>query len=140
MLDTHIPVGASRTSEEEPISPIREAGEPAWPPAARIRAASIAMNSRPETRHGEQPKPYIVNGYDADRAAKAIDPVYSAAVGLWQAPSYARAMEEQGGMAEQYGMYEQMVNHADWERMNEQMARERLHQASGWMGDDEMEL
>ena len=74
-----------------------------------------------------------------------MDPVYAAAVGLWQAPSYAQAMEEQQHMvvmAEQYGMYEQIRNHADWERMNERIASEKLGQSQhvGTSEDDDMEL
>ena len=129
-LDTHI---------SEPISPIREAGEDAWPPAARMRVASIQANSRPETRHGEA-EPYVVNGYAAAEASKALDPVYAAAVGLWQAPSYAQAVEEQSSMEDQYGMYEQIRNHADWERMNEQIAREKMQQLQQQEEDYEMEM
>ena len=46
-------------------------------------------------------------------------PEFAAAQGLWQAPNYAQALEDQ------YGMYEQMRNYGDWERINEQMAREK---------------
>jgi hypothetical protein len=119
-------------SPSTPISPIREAGEPAWPPAARMRAASIAAkassrpesfianaNSRPATRHGEA-EPYIIDGYATEEMSRsASDPVYAAAQGLWQAPSYAQALEDQ------YGMYEQMRNYGDWERINQQMASEK---------------
>ena len=134
-LDTYV------HPDSEPISPIREAGEPAWPPAARLRAASIAANgSRPGTRHGEA-EPYIVNGYEGDQRAKSADPVYAAAVGLWQAPSYAQAIELQKSMEDQYGMYEQIRNHADWERMNEQVAREKMGQVQQFQQEDyDMEL
>ena len=56
--------------------------------------------------------------------------------------SYAQAVEQhQNGMAEQYGMYEQITNHRDWERRNEQMARERMFQFSGQTTEDyDMEL
>lgn len=136
MLDTHV-------VEEEPMSPIREVGEPAWPPAARMRAASIAA-SKSAPRHAEAE--YIVNGYAADRTSKSIDPVYAAAAGLWQAPSYAEAVEQQRQveqqrmMEDQYGMLEQIRNHADWERMNEQLARERMARAYGEGEDEDMEL
>ena len=129
MLDT--------TIAEEPISPIREPGETAWPPAARMRAASIA-GSRSLTRHGEA-EPYIVSGYQADQSAKALDPVYAAAAGLWHTPSYVQAVEQQqhqSAMEDQYGMYEQIRNHADWERMNEQIARERFSQVNGPADED----
>lgn len=121
MLDTAI---------SEPISPIREAGEPAWPPAARMRAASIAAKlSQPQA----DAEPYIVSGYEAGHS-QATDPVYAAATGLWQAPSYAHAVQEQerrqqqqsSAMEHQYGMYEQIRNHADWEAMNERIAREKF--------------
>ncbi|KAK3718929.1 hypothetical protein LTR37_004845 [Vermiconidia calcicola] len=122
MLDTYIP---------EPISPIREAGEDAWPPAARMRASTISSrgNSRPETRHGEA-EPYIVNGFAASTSSpRAVDTVYAAAAGLWAAPGYAHAIQQQNSVTEdQYGMYEQVRNHADWERMNEQIARAKLGQ------------
>lgn len=138
MLDTHV-------VEEEPLSPIREVGEPAWPPAARMRAASIAA-SKATPRHAEAEE-YIVNGYAADRSSRSMDPVYAAAAGLWQAPSYAEAVEQQRQveqqrmMEDQYGMLEQIRNHADWERMNEQIARETMARAYGSGREDEdMEL
>lgn len=119
-------------SPSTPISPIREAGEAAWPPAARMRVSSIVAkassrptsfiannNSRPETRQGEA-EPYIVNGYATEEMSRsASDPVYAAARGLWQAPSYAQALEDQ------YGIYEQMRNYGDWERINQQIASEK---------------
>jgi len=130
MLDT--------TITEEPISPIRDAGDPAWPPAARMRAASIA-SKRQSRVEGSQAEPYIVNGYHANQPAQSVDPVYAAAAGLWQAPSYAHAVHEQSAaMEDQYGMYEQIRNHADWEAMNERMARERLMGVHGPVDDDDM--
>ncbi|KAF2166524.1 hypothetical protein M409DRAFT_23162 [Zasmidium cellare ATCC 36951] len=119
MLDTVI-VG--------PISPIRQEGEPAWPPAARMRAASIAAGQGPLRQ--TEAEPYIVNGYEIAAASpRAVEPVYAAA-GLWQAPSYAETMHQeqqhQRALEDQYGMYEQIRNHADWERMNEQMMREKF--------------
>lgn len=121
-----------------PITPIRQEGEPAWPPAARMRAASIAAGQGP-LRHAEA-EPYIVNGYEIAAASpRAVEPVYAAA-GLWQAPSYAETMhqEEQRQLAveNQYGMYEQIRNHADWERMNEQTMRQKFGGQQGM--DDEM--
>jgi hypothetical protein len=47
-------------------------------------------------------------------------------------------VELEMGMQDQYGMYEQIRNHAEWEAMNERMARERLQASSG--SDDDMEL
>lgn len=145
MLDTHVPREYVQTrTPEEPISPIREAGEPAWPPAARMRVSSIA-NSRPETRQG-MAEPYIVSGYSEDPARRAIDPVYAAAVDLWQAPTYVQAVQNHSMLADQYGMYEQIRNHADWERSNEQIAREKLAQEQAHaqaqvpLEDCEMEL
>ncbi|KAK5164132.1 uncharacterized protein LTR77_010223 [Saxophila tyrrhenica] len=125
MLDTHIP---------EPISPIRDASDTPWPPAARMRAANIHSRSQSTA------EPYIVSGY------QSVDPVYAAAAGLWTAPSYAHAVEQQQGqgMEEQYGMFEQIRNHADWERRNEMLAREKLGmvgRGAGGGGEDcEMEL
>lgn len=143
-------LSASPHSPATPISPIREEGEPAWPPAARMRAASIAAKgssrpssvigvstSRPLTRHGEA-EPYIVNGYASEEMSRsASDPVYAAAQGLWQAPNYAQALEDQ------YGMYEQMRSYGDWERINGQMAREKsggFGQVQVHQDDYDMEL
>lgn len=113
----------------EPLSPIRKEGEPAWPPAARMRAASIAAGQGPLQQKMEA-EPYIVNGYEIAAASpRAVEPVYAAA-GLWQAPSYAETMQQQEqkqqALEDQYGMYEQIRNHAVWERMNEQMMREKF--------------
>jgi hypothetical protein len=124
MLDTYIP------SSEEPISPIREPGDIPWPPAARMKVAAI--HSRAQSRN-DMAEPYIVSGF-----GQAVDPVYAAAADLWAAPSYAHAVTN---MEDQYGMYEQIRNHADWERRNEVIARERMQGASGGSGmDDDMEL
>ncbi len=82
-----------------------------------------------------------MRGYQADPPARAVDPVYAAAAELWQAPSYAQAMEQQSAtMEDQYGMYQQIRNHADWERMNEQIAREKLQQGQRPVEDFDMEL
>lgn len=137
-FDTHI----------EPMSPIRDANEPAWPPAARFRAASIAA-SRPQTRHGLEAEPYMVNGYQASEQQhqaqnQALDPVYAAANGLWQAPSYAQAATSNQAMEDQYGAYQQIRCHADWEAMNEKVAREKFgmvcHSGAAGGGDVDMEL
>ncbi|KAI7338475.1 hypothetical protein KC340_g945 [Hortaea werneckii] len=144
----------------EPISPIREAGEPAWPPAARMRVASIAANLAARS----EAEPYIAEGYQRDQLSQATDPVYAATGGLGQAPSYAVAVQEeraaqdlqqqqqqqqqqqkqqQSAMEHQYGMHEQIRNHAEWEALNERIAREKL---SGGVNrsveedDDEMVL
>lgn len=136
MLDTTI---------VEPISPIREAGEPAWPPAARMRAASIAAKLAQSQAQQLQAEPYIVSGYQSGQHAQAVDPVYAAAAGLWQAPSYAAAVQEHqqqqpsAAMEHQYGMYEQIRNHADWEAMNERMARERFGGMQGLVDDEMMQ-
>lgn len=118
MLDTFIP------DDAVPISPIREPGEAAWPPAARMRAASIAAKQK---FGSEQAEPYMAHGYQ-----QAVDPVYAGGAqgqGLWQAPSYAQAMTEQ------------IRCHADWEAMNERLARERMAGFGGGQQlDDEMEL
>ncbi|KAI6854391.1 hypothetical protein KC338_g9273 [Hortaea werneckii] len=140
----------------EPISPIREAGEPAWPPAARMRVASIAANLAAARSEAE---PYIAEGYYRDQPSQATDPVYAAKGGLWQAPSYAAAVQEerraaqvlpqqqqqqqqqQSAMESQFGMYEQIRNHADWEALNERIAREKLSGLNRSVEeDDEMVL
>ncbi|KAK4540242.1 hypothetical protein LTR36_009647 [Oleoguttula mirabilis] len=118
MLDTHI---------AEPMSAIRDADEAAWPPAARMRAASIAANLAQSRARQAEAEPYMVNGYQADQHSQSTDPVYAASAGLWQAPSYAQAVQQHSdAMENQYGMYEQIRNHADWEAMNERMARENF--------------
>lgn len=103
----------SQPQDEEPTS--------YWPPAARSRAASI-LSSPP--RPASQAEPYMTSGY------QAVDPVYAAAATLWQAPSYAQAMENQ------YGAMEQVRNHADWERMNEEIARSRFVGVHGGLDED----
>ncbi|KAK3111669.1 hypothetical protein LTR53_012837 [Teratosphaeriaceae sp. CCFEE 6253] len=126
MLDTHVVA---------PISPIREAGDPAWPPAARMRAASIAAG-RKLGGDAAAAEPYMQNGYHHHSSAQSVDPVYAA--GLWQAPSYASLMQQDpqaSRMEDQYGQYEQIRNHADWEARNEQVTRERF-EALGAGGDD----
>ncbi|KAK3677705.1 hypothetical protein LTR78_002555 [Recurvomyces mirabilis] len=140
MLDTYIP------NDAVPISPIREAGETAWPPAARMRAASIAAGRKLGGGGGgdANAEPYMSNGY---QSAQSVDPVYAAAAGLWQAPSYAQAIQQQQQQQQQeqehqYGMFEQIRNHADWEAMNERVAREKLQgvQGGGEGLDEDMEL
>nr|POE82727.1 hypothetical protein CFP56_68131 [Quercus suber] len=117
-----------------PITPIRGHGEAAWPPAARMRVASITAASRNHARNDEA-EPYIVSGYQTDQLSKATDPVY-AAVNLWQAhPPH----ELSGMMGDRYGMYDQIRNYADWERMNERVAHhnsEGLHEPAN--DDDDM--
>lgn len=106
-FDTHI--------EPNPINAIREAHEPAFPPAARMRAASIA-SSRPQTRHGGgDAEPYMTAGYQSTEQPRSnsLDPVYGAAAGLWQSPSYAHAQQQTSSMEDQYGAYQQIRNHAD---------------------------
>ncbi|RMZ26470.1 hypothetical protein D0859_09463 [Hortaea werneckii] len=137
------------TTASEPISPIREAGEPAWPPAARMRVASIAANLAAARSEAE---PYIAEGYHRDQPSQATDPVYAATGALWQAPSYAAAVQEerraaqvlrqqqqqqQCAMEHQYGMYEQIRNHADWEALNERIAREKLSGMNRSVEDDD---
>ncbi|KAF2767437.1 hypothetical protein EJ03DRAFT_353059 [Teratosphaeria nubilosa] len=128
MLDTYV---------VEPISPIREAGEPAWPPAARMRAASIAAGTH--NRGSMDAEPYIVSGYQAEQRVQSMsmDPVYAA--GMWQAPTYAQAQNR--AMEEQCGMHQQIRNHADWEALNEMLAREKmigLHGPIDPVADDDM--
>ncbi|KAK5110797.1 hypothetical protein LTR62_005508 [Meristemomyces frigidus] len=141
MLDTHIV--AEYTREQAPMSPIREPGETPWPPAARMRAASIAAGLHkpthaPSHSMDQVAEPYMSNGYQSQQST---DPVYAAAAGLWQAPSYAQAMEQVRGQQnavfeEQRKVFDEQIRcHADWERMNERIARERMGQV-----DEDMEL
>jgi hypothetical protein len=136
VFDTHI--------ETPRITPIRQAGEPAWPPAARMRAASIA-SSKPTAHHMSDAEPYIMDGYhQADEAshhfhqsASSVEPVYAASAGLWP----GQQQQQQQGIEEQYGGYMQIRNHADWEAMNERIARERFGMvvhSGGVGGDDDM--
>lgn len=104
----------------EPMSAIRQAGEAAWPPAARMRAASIAAGRGPLSNKTEV-EPYMIQGYEHHS-----DPAYANAGCLWAPSSHT------GNMADQYGLYEQIRNHADWERMNQQTMQDRM------MADEEM--
>ncbi|KAI5358406.1 hypothetical protein Slin15195_G108590 [Septoria linicola] len=93
------------------------------PAVLRPRAASISSGTAAHLAKGEA-EPYMSNGYQQMHS----DPVYAA--GLWSAPSYAQAQHEQS-MEDQYGMYEQIRCHADWERMNQRAMDAQLGQ-----GDD----
>ncbi|KAK4898938.1 hypothetical protein LTR27_003669 [Elasticomyces elasticus] len=141
-LDTHIP---PQQQEPTPLSPIREPGEPAWPPAARMRAASILAAARQNQPTPPQTaEPYMTTGYQ--QQSSHTDPVYAAAAtGLWQQPTpgygygsgYAEAMARDANasrMEGSYGQFEQIRNHAEWEAMQERVARERLMFVGG--GDD----
>ena len=92
-------------------------------PAVKPRAASIASGAAYLAK-GEA-EPYMSNGYQQLHS----DPVYAA--GLWHS-SYAQA-QPQTTMEDQYGMYEQIRCHADWERMNQRAMDAQLGQ-----GDDDM--
>ncbi|KAK4951799.1 hypothetical protein LTR10_009719 [Elasticomyces elasticus] len=140
-LDTHIP---PQQQEPTPLSPIREPGEPAWPPAARMRAASILAAARQtQPTPPQAAEPYMSSGY---QQSSHTDPVYAAApTGLWQQPTpgygygsgYAEAMARDANasrMEDSYGQFEQIRNHAEWEAMQERVARERLMFVGG--GDD----
>jgi hypothetical protein len=84
----------------------------------------------------EAAEPYMISGYEQQHyrqqdhrsslSQAAMDPVYAASAGLWSAPGHANAQQ----LEAQY--YDQIRNHADWERMNERMMQERLGR------DDEM--
>lgn len=130
VFDTHI---------EPRISPIRQAGEPAWPPAARMRAASIA-SSKPAAHPVSDAEPYIMDGYRSSGAsASSMEPVYGASAGLW--PGQQQHQQQQQGMEDQYGAFMQVRNHADWEAMSERIARERFGMvvhSGGDGGDDDM--
>jgi len=70
-------------------------------------------------------EPYIMDGYQSNEAphfqsASSVEPVYAASPGLWP------GQQQQQGIEEQYGGYMQIRNHADWEAMNERIARERF--------------
>ena len=131
VFDTHI--------EPPRITPIRQAGEPAWPPAARMRAASIA-SSKPTAHSSGDAEPYIMDGYQSSsppqfQSASSVEPVYAASSGLWNGGQQQQAMEDQ------YGAFMQIRNHADWEAMNERIARERFGMvvhSGGNGGDDDM--
>lgn len=135
MLDTFIPPSntsvATRSSFEEPISPIREPGEVAWPPAARMRAAHIASggHSRSQSLLASA-EPYITDGYANQQSgfSPSVDPVYAAARGGWEAPSYAAALQQEEEvrrkMEEQYGGFQQVRNFAEWEEMNGGVAQQ----------------
>ena len=138
-FDTYVPITAPPR-----ITPIRQAGEPAWPPAARMRAASIASSKPTAHSMSGDAEPYIMDGYQTGngnsnnppqfQSASSVEPVYAASSGLWPGQ---QQQQLQSGMEEQYGAFMQIRNHADWEAMNERIARERFGMvASG--GDDDM--
>lgn len=127
VFDTHI--------EPPRISPIRQDGEPAWPPAARMRAASIA-SSKPTAHYAGEAEPYITDGYGSNPSASSIEPVYAATSGgLWPGGSGV----QQPSIEDQYGAFMQVRNHADWEAMNERIARERFGMVvhAGRSGEDD---
>lgn len=116
----------------EPMSPIRELGETPWPPAARMRAASIA-SSRPSTRHNGDPEPYMVTGYQdtAQQHQQRLEQIYAAAGGAETTPLHTHELEDQEEiMGDWYGALIQVRNHADWEALNERVAREKLASAA----------
>lgn len=133
MLDTHIVDVSASSRSSAPLSPIRGPGETAWPPAARMRAASI---SAAFTSNKAEAEPYIVNGYQSTDGLhrQAVDPVYAADPQLWQAPSYALAQQQHSSEANQG----QLRNHADWERLNQEVMRERFVGLHDPMDDDDM--
>jgi hypothetical protein len=83
-------------------------------------------------------EPYIMDGYQSNepshfhQSASSVEPVYAASSGLWPG-------QQQQGTEEQYGGYMQIRNHADWEAMNERIARERFGMVvhSGGDGHDD---
>ena len=84
-----------------------------------------------------------MDGYQAGnppqfQSASSIEPVYAASSGLWPG---AQQTQQQSGIEDQYGAYMQIRNHADWEAMNERVARERFGMvvnSGGNDGDDDM--
>ncbi|KAF2725414.1 hypothetical protein K431DRAFT_280774 [Polychaeton citri CBS 116435] len=121
---------------EEPVSPIRGPGEPAWPPAARMRSALIASRQPAQLSAPGQyaeAEPYIVQGFarSSNISHQATDPVYMGTASEWQ-----------GGSSGGHGDIEQVRCHADWERLNEHTARSgfgNVMMQSGGL-DEEMEL
>jgi hypothetical protein len=104
-----------------------------------MRAASIA-SSKPTAHHMSDAEPYIMDGYQSNepshfhQSASSVEPVYAASSGLWPG-------QQQQATEEQYGGYMQIRNHADWEAMNERIARERFGMvvhSGGVGGDDDM--
>jgi hypothetical protein len=84
----------------------------------------------------ETAEPYMLSGYEQQHSRQqdhrsslsqsAMDPVYAGSTGLWSAAGQANAQQLEAHY------YDQIRNHADWERMNECMMQERLGR------DDEM--
>lgn len=105
-----------------------------------MRAASIA-SSRPSAHAttAVEAEPYITDGYQA--SASSIEPVYAASqAGLWPGAQQQQQLGQgQSVMEDQYGSFMQIRNHADWEAMNERVARERFGMVvhSGGRGEDE---
>ena len=108
-LDTHV-------VEAAPLSPIRGPGETAWPPAARMRAASILAAAAAAARASPlEAEPYMSNGY----GVAALDPVYAAAAGLWQPP---------GGLSAQQRYEQQQQQHRQYELQQQQQREYELRQ------------
>lgn len=101
-------------THDEPMSPIREPGEAAWPPAARMRAASIAA-SAPTSRPVSQAEPYMTHGYRNSMQQSHMDPVYGANPASWQVSAAANVVDQEHMMSDQHGEIIQIRNHADWE-------------------------
>jgi hypothetical protein len=110
---------------------------------AKLRYEQRMQQSRP-IAVAEAAEPYMLSGYEqqysqqqpqqqqdhrSNLSQAASDPVYAAAApsGLWSAPAHHANAQQ---LEAQY--YDQIRNHADWERSNERMMQERLGR------DDEM--
>ena len=86
-------------------------------------------------------EPYITNGYQTTLSSQAMEPVYAANMETWQSSNHTLSLPtSQQPMEDQYGLYDQIRNHAEWERMNEQTMRENFAtvQAPVGMGDEMM--
>lgn len=102
-------------THEVQMSPIREDGEAAWPPAARMRAASIAA-SRPSSRPVSQAEPHMVSGYQNNLPYS--EPGHSAGASLWRTTDGGQEQI----MTDRYGEAMQIRNHAEWEAANQRAA------------------
>lgn len=68
------------------------------------------QNSQVEARPpSSETEPYMRTGYMESRSDRpSLDPVYAAATGLWQAPTYSQAVEDQYGAFEQARTFERL--------------------------------
>lgn len=77
---------------------------------------------QPETKQAAEIEPYMASGFDLGSRREDtphMDTVYAAAAGLWQAPNYGKAVEDQ------YGAWEQARTFERLQSLHDKVQRER---------------